>query len=59
MSYELVSAPGYALEPRTNAAHFRISTDGLHWGDRKASGILIQDRWRQFPNGTPYIVWSP
>jgi hypothetical protein len=59
MSYELVSAPGYALEPRTNAAHFRTSTDGLHWGDPKAQGILIQDRWRQFPNGTPYIVWSP
>ena len=59
MSYELVSAPGYALEPRTNAAHFRTSADGLGWGDPKASGILIQDRWRQFPNGTPYIVWSP
>jgi hypothetical protein len=59
MSYELVSAPGYALEPRTNAAHFRISTDGLHWGDPKSPGIPIQDRWRQFPNGTPFMVWSP
>jgi hypothetical protein len=59
MSYELVSAPGYALEPRTNAAHLRTSADGLHWGDPKAAGILIQDRWRQFPNGTPYIAWSP
>jgi hypothetical protein len=59
MSYELVSAPGYALEPRTNAAHFRTSADGLHWGDPSGQGILIQDRWRQFPNGTPYIVWSP
>ncbi len=59
LSYELVSAPGYALEPRPNAAHFRTSADGLHWGDPKAAGILIQDRWRQFPNGTPYIAWSP
>jgi hypothetical protein len=59
MSYELVSAPGYALEPRTNAAHFRTSSDGLDWGDPKQPGTLIQDRWRQFPNGTPYIVWSP
>jgi hypothetical protein len=59
MSYELVSAPGYALEPRTNAAHLRTSADGLNWGDPKASGTLIQDRWRQFPNGTPYIAWSP
>ena len=59
MSYELVSAPGFALEPRTNAAHFRTSTDGLNWGDPKSPGTLIQDRWRQFPNGTPYIVWSP
>jgi hypothetical protein len=58
MSYELVSAPGYALEPRTNAAHLRTSADGLHWGDPKTPGILIQDRWRQFPNGTPYLVWS-
>ncbi len=59
MSYELVSAPGYALEPRTNAAHVRTSSDGLNWGDPKAPGTLIQDRWRQFPNGTPYITWSP
>jgi hypothetical protein len=59
MSYELVSAPGYALEPRTNAVHFRTSPDGLNWGDPKQPGTLVQDRWRQFPNGTPYIVWSP
>lgn len=59
MSYELVSAPGYALEPRTNATHFRTSSDGVNWGDPKESGTLVQDRWRQFPNGTPYIVWSP
>ena len=59
MSYEMVSAPGYALEPRTNAVHFRTSSDGLNWGDPKEAGILVQDRWRQFPNGTPYIVWSP
>jgi len=59
MSYELVSAPGYALEPRTNAAHFRTSIDGVSWGDPQSPGTLIQDRWRQFPNGTPYIIWSP
>jgi hypothetical protein len=59
MSYELVSAPGYALEPRTNATHFRTSGDGVNWGDVKSPGTLVQDRWRQFPNGTPYIVWSP
>ena len=59
MSYELVSAPGHALEPRTNAVHFRTSADGLNWGDPKQPGTLVQDRWRQFPNGTPYIVWSP
>jgi hypothetical protein len=59
MSYELVSAPGFALEPRTNSMHFKTSMDGLNWGDPKDPGTLIQDRWRQFPNGTPYIVWSP
>jgi hypothetical protein len=59
MSYELVSAPGYALEPRTNSVHFRTSMDGLNWGDLQNPGILVQDRWRQFPNGTPYIAWSP
>jgi hypothetical protein len=59
MSYEEVSMPGYALEPRTNPVHFRTSQDGDHWGDPKSFGTLIQDRWRQFPNGTPYIVWSP
>ena len=59
MSYELVSAPGYPLEPRTNAMHFRTSMDGLNWGDPKTPGTLIQDRWRQFANGTPYIIWTP
>ena len=59
MSYELVSAPGYALEPRTNSVHFRTSADGVDWGDAKGQGTLVQDRWRQFPNGTPYISWSP
>ena len=50
--------PGYPLEPRTNSVHFRTSDDGDDWGDPKAFGTLIQDRWRQFPNGTPYIVWT-
>jgi hypothetical protein len=59
MSYEEVSMPGYALEPRTNSVHFRTSDDGDDWGDPKSFGTLIQDRWRQFPNGTPYIIWSP
>ena len=59
MSYELVSAPGFPLEPRTNAMHFRTSMDGLNWGDPKTAGTLIEDRWRQFPNGTPYIIWTP
>ena len=59
MSYELVSAPGTALEPRTNSVHFRTSMDGLNWGGANGPGTLVQDRWRQFPNGTPYIAWSP
>jgi hypothetical protein len=59
MSYEEVSMPGFPLEPRTNSVHFRTSDDGDHWGDPKSFGTLIQDRWRQFPNGTPFIVWSP
>jgi hypothetical protein len=59
MTYELVSAPGFPLEPRTNAMHFRTSMDGLNWGDPKTPGTLIEDRWRQFPNGTPYIIWTP
>jgi hypothetical protein len=58
MSYEAVSMPGYPLEPRTNSVHFRTSDDGDHWGDPNGYGTLIQDRWRQFPNGTPYIAWS-
>jgi hypothetical protein len=59
MSYELVSAPGYPLEPRTNSMHFKTSMDGLNWGDPKDPGTLIQDRWRQFANGTPYVIWTP
>jgi hypothetical protein len=35
MTYEMVSMPGYALEPRSNPVHFRVSDDGLDWGDPK------------------------
>ncbi|HEX4273405.1 MAG TPA: sialidase family protein [Rhizomicrobium sp.] len=59
MSYEVVGMPGHALEPRSNLAHFRTSDDGDSWGNYKDYGTLIQDRWRQYPNGTPYLVWSP
>jgi hypothetical protein len=59
MSYEVVGMPGHALEPRSNLTHFRTSSNGDNWGDPKDYGTLIQDRWRQYPNGTPYIAWSP
>ena len=59
MSYEMVGMEGHALEPRNNLAHFRTSMDGDNWGDFKQYGTLIQDRFRQYLNGTPYIVWSP
>ena len=56
MTYEMVSMPGYALEPRSNPVYFKVSDNGLNWGDPKHPGTLIQDRWRQFPQATPYIV---
>ena len=59
MTYEMVSMPGYQLEPRTNPVYFKVSDDGDDWGDYKLYGTLVQDRWRQFPAATPYIVWSP
>jgi hypothetical protein len=59
MVYEMVGLPGHALEPRSNLVYFRMSDDGDDWGDFKQYGTLIQDRWRQFPWATPYIVWSP
>ena len=59
MSYEVVGKPGVALEPRSNLVHFKTSRDGLNWGDVHDYGTFIQDRWRQYPNGTPSIVWSP
>jgi hypothetical protein len=59
MVYELVGMPGRALEPRSNPVHFRMSNDADNWGDYKAYGTLIQDRWRQFVWATPYVVWSP
>jgi hypothetical protein len=59
MSYEMVGLPGHALEPRNNLAHFRMSDDGDNFGDYRDYGTLIQDRWHQYLNGTPYIVWSP
>jgi len=59
MSYEVVGKPGVALEPRSNLTHFKTSDDGLNWGKVDDYGTFIQDRWRQYANGTPYIVWSP
>ena len=54
-----VGKAGVALEPRSNLTHFKTSTDGLNWGPVDDPGTFIQDRWRQYPNGTPYIQWSP
>lgn len=59
MTYEMVSMPGYALEPRSNPVYLKMSDDGLNWGDPTHPGTLVQDRWRQFPQATPYIIWSP
>jgi hypothetical protein len=59
MSYEVVGKPGVALEPRSNPAHLRTSRDGSNWGDPGGYGTFIQDRWRQYANGTPYLIWSP
>ena len=59
MSYEVVDKPGVALEPRSNLVHFKTSNDGLNWGDVHDYGTFIQDRWRQYANGTPFIAWSP
>jgi hypothetical protein len=59
MIYEIVSLPGYPLEPRSNPVHFRLSDDGVDFGDHEARGTLIQDRRRQFLWATPYVVWSP
>lgn len=59
LSYEVVGKAGYALEPRNNPVHFKTSMDGLNWGPASDPGTLIQDRWRQYANATPYIAWSP
>jgi len=59
MIYEIVSLPGYPLEPRSNPVHFRISPDGVDWGDHTERGTLIQDNRRQFLWATPFVVWSP
>jgi hypothetical protein len=59
VSYEVVGKAGVALEPRSNLTHFKTSMDGLNWGPVNDPGTFIQDRWRQYPNGTPYIQWSP
>jgi len=57
--YEIVSKEGYALEPRSNPVHFKISADGVDFGDSTSYGTLIQDRRRQFLWATPYVIWSP
>ncbi len=38
---------------------FSHLNDGLNWGRADDYGTFIQDRWRQYANGTPYIAWSP
>jgi hypothetical protein len=57
--YEIVSKEGYALEPRSNPVHFKVSADGVDFGDHTSYGTLIQDARRQFLWATPYVIWSP
>jgi hypothetical protein len=57
--FEVVSLPGYPLEPRSNPVFFKVSEDGVDYGDPTDIGTLIQDNRRQFLWATPYIVWTP
>src|SRR5690606_1222809 len=52
LAYQLGGMPG-------DPVHFRVSADGVAWGDVASPGFLIQDSAGSSLSGTPFLSWSP
>lgn len=50
--FELVGVEGIPV-------HYKISDDGLDWGDPEDIGTRIENKEGHFLRSTPYVVWTP
>ncbi len=52
MVFEIVNVEGIPV-------HYKLSDDGIHWGDPADLGTRIQTKEGYFLKSTPYIIWTP
>lgn len=55
MTYEVMDGPGMPNCPM----YYKLSPDGLDWGDPSDLGSRVQTQDGQFLGATPYHVWTP
>ena len=52
MVFELVGVEGIPI-------HFKISDDGVNWGDPADLGKRVANKDGHFLKSTPYVIWTP
>lgn len=52
MVFELVGVEGIPV-------HYKLSDDGIDWGDPEDLGTKIENEEGHFVRGTPYVIWTP
>lgn len=52
MVFEIVGVEGIPV-------HYKMSDDGLNWGDPSDLGKRIMNKEGHFLKSTPYVIWSP
>lgn len=52
MVYELVGVEGIPV-------HYKISNDGIDWGNPAETGKRIENKEGHFLKSTPYVIWTP
>ncbi len=50
--FEIVGREGYPV-------HYKLSSDGLDWGDPEDLGTRIENEEGHFLRSTPYVEWTP
>lgn len=52
MVFEIVGIKGVPI-------HYKLSDDGINWGDPADLGKRIMDKEGHFLRSTPYVIWTP
>lgn len=52
MVFEIVGVEGIPI-------HYKLSDDGINWGDPADLGTRIQNKEGHFLKSTPYVIWTP